>query len=183
MFALAVAQTLAVIGSVAPLLLMVVPTVRVAMGSRTESGSRGDRIFEEARHIKHNDLGFMHRVKGELQQLASAAPNEPGGTRARCVCRLPTERPACGRPCAQFDFVREYERRTGIRLVIVVFIDDLDRCAQGGRNVKVLEAMQLMLSIPGAPLLVFLAIDSRVVVASIEESFGTVMQNSHINGW
>ena len=55
--------------------------------------------------------------------------------------------------------------------------------AQGGRNVKVLEAMQLVLSIPGAPVVVFLAIDSRVVVASIEESFGVVMQSSNINGW
>jgi hypothetical protein len=31
-----------------------------------------------------------------------------------------------------------------------------------------LEAIQLILAVPGAPVIVFLAIDSRVVVASIE---------------
>ena len=35
---------------------------------------------------------------------------------------------------------------------------------------KVLEAIQLILSVPGAPVIAFLAIDSRIVVASIEQS-------------
>jgi hypothetical protein len=49
--------------------------------------------------------------------------------------------------------------------------------------VKVLEAIQLILSVPGAPILAFLAIDSRVVVASIEQTFGKVMLKAHISGW
>ena len=81
-----------------------------------------------------------------------------------------------------FLFLKEFENETGVRLVIVLFVDDLDRCL-GGRNVKVLEAIQLMLSIPGVPILVFLAIDSRVVVASIEESFGEVLRDAYISGW
>ena len=48
---------------------------------------------------------------------------------------------------------------------------------------KVLEAMQLILSVPGAPILAFLAIDSRVVVASVEQTFGAVLMDAHISGW
>ena len=53
---------------------------------------------------------------------------------------------------------------------IILFVDDLDRCLEG-RNVKVLEAIQLLLNTVGAPVLVFLAIDTRVVAASIENQF------------
>lgn len=81
-----------------------------------------------------------------------------------------------------FAFLEDFKRDTGVSLIIVLFVDDLDRCL-GGRNVKVLEAIQLMLSIPGVPVLVFLAIDSRVVVASIEESFGEVLRGAYISGW
>ena len=70
----------------------------------------------------------------------------------------------------------------GVKLVIVAFVDDLDRCL-GGRNVKVLEAIQLILSVPGAPVIAFLAIDSRIVVASIEQSFGEVFRSAFISGW
>ena len=44
------------------------------------------------------------------------------------------------------------------KIVIVPIVDDLDRCITDGRNVKVLEAMQLILSVPGAPILSFLAV-------------------------
>ena len=53
---------------------------------------------------------------------------------------------------------------------IILFVDDLDRCLEG-RNVKVLEAIQLLLNTVGAPVLVFLAIDTRVIAASIENQF------------
>ena len=43
--------------------------------------------------------------------------------------------------------------------------------------------MQLILSVPGAPILAFLTIDSRVIVASIEQSFGDVLRTASINGW
>ena len=81
-----------------------------------------------------------------------------------------------------FSFLEEFKRETGTSLIIVLFVDDLDRCL-GGKNAKVLEAIQLMLSIPGVPILVFLAIDSRVVVASIEESFGEILRGAYISGW
>ena len=48
---------------------------------------------------------------------------------------------------------------------------------------KVLEAIQLILSVPGAPVIAFLAIDSRIVVASIEQSFGEVFRSAFISGW
>ena len=81
-----------------------------------------------------------------------------------------------------FAFLNQFTHHTGNSLVIVLFVDDLDRCL-GGRNVKVLEAIQLMLAIPGVPVLCFLAIDSRVVVASIEASFGKVLRGAYISGW
>jgi hypothetical protein len=78
-----------------------------------------------------------------------------------------------------FDFLHEFDSR----IVIVPIIDDLDRCIADGRNVKVLEAMQLILSVPGAPILSFLAVDSRVVVASIEEHYEKVFAKTNISGF
>ena len=79
-----------------------------------------------------------------------------------------------------FDFIaKDFKKETKTELVIVAFVDDLDRCLNG-RNVKVLEAMQLILSVSGAPLIAFLAIDSRVIVASVEDTFGDVLRNAHI---
>ena len=71
-----------------------------------------------------------------------------------------------------FEFINEdFKDGTSIQLKLVLFIDDLDRCL-GGRNVKMLEAVHLLLNVPGAPVITFLAIDSRVVVASIEKYIG-----------
>ena len=81
-----------------------------------------------------------------------------------------------------FNFIEDFNGETGSNLVVVAFVDDLDRCLEG-RNVKVLEAIQLMLSVPGAPVIAFLAIDSRIVVSSIEETFGEVMRSAYISGW
>jgi len=77
-----------------------------------------------------------------------------------------------------FNFLHEFDSR----IVIVPIIDDLDRCITDGRNVKVLEAMQLILSVPGAPIISFLAVDSRIVVASIEEHYKKVLTLSNISG-
>ncbi|KAJ8605434.1 hypothetical protein CTAYLR_003312 [Chrysophaeum taylorii] len=81
-----------------------------------------------------------------------------------------------------FDFLRDFGNKTSTELVIVCYVDDLDRCLHG-RNVKLLEAMQLILSVPGAPIIAFLAIDSRIVVASIEDTFGEVMRTAYVSGW
>ena len=81
-----------------------------------------------------------------------------------------------------FEFLRDFDKETQSKHIIVAFVDDLDRCL-GGRNVKVLEAMQLVLNIPGAPVIAFLAIDSRIVVSSIEETFGEVFRGAYISGW
>ena len=81
-----------------------------------------------------------------------------------------------------FDFLHEFEKQVGKQIVIVPIIDDLDRCLTDGRNVKVLEAVQLMLSVPGAPILSFLAVDSRIAVASIEEHHEKVFAKTNISG-
>lgn len=57
-----------------------------------------------------------------------------------------------------------------VKVQIILFVDDLDRCLDG-RNVKVLEAIQLLLNTPGSPVLIFLAIDTKVIAASIENQF------------
>jgi len=63
-------------------------------------------------------------------------------------------------------------------------VDDLDRCLEG-RNVRVLEAIQLIVAISGAPVIVFMAIDSRVVVASIEATVNKSLNiyDALITGW
>ena len=84
-----------------------------------------------------------------------------------------------------FNFVNnDFKDATGTQLRLVLFIDDLDRCL-GGRNVKMLEAIQLLLNVPGAPVFIFLAIDSRVVVASIEQHLNKSLklEDAIITGW
>ena len=68
-----------------------------------------------------------------------------------------------------FHFMSHFTAETGIKLRLVVFVDDLDRCF-GEHSVKVLEAIQLVLALSGLPVIVFLAVDSRVVVASVEST-------------
>jgi hypothetical protein len=71
-----------------------------------------------------------------------------------------------------FEFLNRYKEETDIELRITLFVDDLDRCVTNGRNVMVLEAIQLLLNIPGAPIVVFLAIDTRILASSIEDYMG-----------
>ena len=56
-------KTFAVVSTVLVSVVAAVPTVLVAVSSRAESGSRGERIFETAKGLKDNDLGFMHQVR------------------------------------------------------------------------------------------------------------------------
>ena len=77
-----------------------------------------------------------------------------------------------------FDYLRVFNDN----IVIVPIIDDLDRCIKDGRNVRVLEAVQLILAVPGAPILSFIAVDSRIVVASIEDHY-TIMGKANISGY
>ena len=84
-----------------------------------------------------------------------------------------------------FKFINnDFKDLTHKQLRLVLFIDDLDRCL-GGRNVKMLEAIQLLLNVPGAPVFIFLAIDSRVVVASIEQHLNKSLklEDAIITGW
>jgi hypothetical protein len=139
-----------VVGGIIAVATVALPTIAFVLQSHKKaSTSRGSAIFEEAKEVKDH-LGFMSKVRNELQEL--------------------------------FDFLCEFKEKTGTKLIIVAFVDDLDRCT-GGKNVKVLEAMQLILSVTGAPVIAFLAIDSRIVVSSIEESFGQVFRTAYISGW
>mmetsp|Transcript_30157 Transcript_30157/g.41480 ORF Transcript_30157/g.41480 Transcript_30157/m.41480 type:complete len:568 (+) Transcript_30157:62-1765(+) len=81
-------------------------------------------------------------------------------------------------------FYKKHTFLKKVKLTLILFIDDLDRVLDG-RNVKMLEAIQLLLNVPGAPVLVFLAIDSRIVVASIEQHFNKSMkiEDAMITGW
>jgi hypothetical protein len=78
-----------------------------------------------------------------------------------------------------------YQKETGESLTLVIFIDDLDRCVGQGRIVAVLEALQLLLNIPGAPVIAFLAADSRIIASSIEMTLNqnVDLQDTSITGW
>jgi WD40 repeat protein len=85
-----------------------------------------------------------------------------------------------------FQFLHKtYQQRTGISLTLVLFIDDLDRCVGEGRIVSVLEALQLLLNIPGAPVIAFLAVDSRIIASSIETTLNKCvdLQDTPVTGW
>ncbi|XP_078684491.1 kinase D-interacting substrate of 220 kDa B-like [Branchiostoma floridae x Branchiostoma belcheri] len=74
----------------------------------------------------------------------------------------------------------ESARRKQYRVIVVV--DDLDRCPKD-KVIKVIEAVGILLSDPNSHFISLLAVDPRIVVKSIEESFGEVMKNSNINGY
>jgi WD40 repeat protein len=81
--------------------------------------------------------------------------------------------------------VETYQEKTGESLTLVIFIDDLDRCVGQGRIVAVLEALQLLLNIPGAPVIAFLAVDSRIIASSIETTLNQSvdLQDTPVTGW
>ena len=109
--------------------------------------SRGDVLFEEAKKTSGRadmteSLGFMGKVKTEVEYLYDLLNTE----------HYHDKDLGCKRP-----------------LRLCVMIDDLDRCPKDA-IVKVLEAVILLLV--NAPITCWLAIDSRVVVAAIEDHFG-----------
>ena len=109
--------------------------------------SRGDVLFKEAKKTSGNaditaSLGFMGKVKTEVEYLYDLLRTE----------QYHDKELGCRRP-----------------LRLCVMIDDLDRCPKDA-IVKVLEAVILLLV--DAPITCWLAIDSRVVVAAIEDYFG-----------
>ena len=109
--------------------------------------SRGDMLFEEAKKSSGRadmteSLGFMGKVKTEVEYLYDLLRTE----------QYHDKELGCRRP-----------------LRLCVMIDDLDRCPKDA-IVKVLEAVILLLV--NAPITCWLAIDSRVVVAAIEDHYG-----------
>ena len=111
------------------------------------SRSQGDVVFEEAKKSSGRadmteSLGFMGRVRKEVEYLYNLL---------RTV-KYHDEELGCKRP-----------------LRLCVMIDDLDRCPKDD-IVKILEAVILLLA--DAPITCWLAINSRVVVAAIEDYFG-----------
>ena len=66
---------------------------------------------------------------------------------------------------------------------LVLFIDDLDRCNHK-KAVEVLQSIMLLLSDKdGAPFVIFLGIDARVMVHAIEENYGEVLVKAGITGY
>ncbi|KAI8507722.1 KAP P-loop domain [Branchiostoma belcheri] len=78
--------------------------------------------------------------------------------------------------------LRYFEAARGKQYRVVVVVDDLDRCPKD-RVTKVIEAVGILLSDPNSHFISLLAVDPRIVVKSIEESFGEVMKNANINGY
>ncbi|XP_066286223.1 kinase D-interacting substrate of 220 kDa B-like [Branchiostoma lanceolatum] len=78
--------------------------------------------------------------------------------------------------------LRYFEAARGKQYRAVVVVDDLDRCPKD-RVTKVIEAVGILLSDPNSYFISLLAVDPRIVVKSIEESFGDVMLNANINGY
>lgn len=72
------------------------------------------------------------------------------------------------------DHNKQVERHGGGRgFTLSVIIDDLDRCPSN-KIMLMLQAMHLLLEQPHAPMVVFLAVDPRIVVSAIEISLADV---------
>lgn len=68
-------------------------------------------------------------------------------------------------------------------LRVVIMIDDLDRCPPA-KAVEVLEAIMLLLADKdGAPFIVLLGIDARIIVKAIEERYNKVLTEAGITGY
>ena len=85
-----------------------------------------------------------------------------------------------------FKFMKEdYRCKSNIDLRLLLFIDDLDRCLGGG-NVKMLEALQLIVhNAQHSPVITFLSMDSRTVIASLEHHLNKSINidEAMITGW
>lgn len=83
-----------------------------------------------------------------------------------------------------FEFMKQYRDETDIELTLVLFVDDLDQ-SLNRRVVNVLEVIRLLLSIPSAPVIVFLAMDTGVVVPGIENFINNSLgvSDSLTTGW
>lgn len=83
-----------------------------------------------------------------------------------------------------FEFMKQYRDETDIELTLVLFVDDLDH-SLNRRVVNVLEVIRLLLSIPSAPVIAFLAMDTGVVVPGIENFINNSLgvSDSLTTGW
>ena len=151
-------KILAPIISFAPALYVLIQTVVKIVPELLQS--RGATILNEVQSFGSHDrpdfsqmTGFMGYVHREVEYL--------------------------------FDFLKtEYfdddELKVRRRIRLSLFVDDLDRC-QKETVMSVLEAVTLLLS--DQPITVWLAIDSRIVVASIEDNFGKIFTKAGIDGY
>ncbi|MBN8583442.1 MAG: hypothetical protein J0L96_22445 [Anaerolineae bacterium] len=65
----------------------------------------------------------------------------------------------------------------------ILFIDDLDRC-EHTKAVEVMQAIMLLLTDEdGAPFVIFMGIDARVIVHAIEANYEEVLVKAGINGY
>ena len=122
--------------------------------------NRGTQILNKARRFETHtrrdfseETGFMGEVKEEVEYL--------------------------------FDFLRNHHvddddirKKRPIRLVL--FVDDLDRCPKN-TIMKVLESVILLLA--DSPITCYLAIDTRLIVASIDEYYGSIFTNAGLDGY
>lgn len=72
-----------------------------------------------------------------------------------------------------FDVINEHNKRAtdGKAFTMTVIIDDLDRCPKD-KIMQMLEATHLLLEQPKAPMVVFLAVDPRIVLAAVDSHLG-----------
>ncbi|XP_002732251.1 NTPase KAP family P-loop domain-containing protein 1-like [Saccoglossus kowalevskii] len=79
---------------------------------------------------------------------------------------------------ALINWISVYKKKP-IRVIIAV--DDLDRCPKE-KAVKVIEAMNILLSDELSAFICIIAADSRIIVQAIEENLGKLAQNAYFTG-
>lgn len=123
--------------------------------------SKGAQILQDAQYLQRHkradfsqETGFMGEVRIEVVYLYDFL---------------------------QTEYITDWKFRVLRPVRLSIFLDDLDRC-QPSTIVDVLEAVMLLILVD-APITIWLPIDSRVVVASIEKHYGNQFLQDGLDGY
>ena len=127
-------------------------------------------------------LGFMNQVKEKLAHVGDLL-QRPREVELALDHYLPSWFPDAGKKAILKKMKATVVTRNGkprLPCRFIVFVDDLDRC-EPAKCVEVLQAINLMCE--DLPFIVFLAMDVRVVVSSIETANDKFYSKSGISGF
>nr|XP_006817682.1 PREDICTED: uncharacterized protein LOC102802714 [Saccoglossus kowalevskii] len=132
----------------------------------------GGTVFLNIKSIGKGIMTFVNSQKDKIEKMV----NKPDfSSKLGFMSEIKNEVVIAS---ALINWISSYKKKP-IRVIITV--DDLDRCPKK-KAVKVIEAMNILLSDEFSPFICILAVDSRIIVEAIEESLGKVAMNAYLTG-